>query len=355
MTPLEYYREQCRLGLFQEDEQQIQALEQLQKVRVHLIQEQRKRSGLLSALRKPKFVKGLYLWGGVGIGKTCVMDCFFHSLPFTQKLRMHFHHFMNLVQTELKKYQGQKNPLDRIVQDLAQRTLVLCFDEFIVSDIADAMILERLLNSFFAQGLCLVTTSNIHPDDLYKWGLQRQHFMPAIHLLKKKLEIMHLPGQIDYRLRHLKQAGIFYVPNDDIAEDNMEKDFAVLAGDEAVHAQPIQLLGRIIPIRKQAGNLIWFDFKVICGIPRSQDDYLALVKKYNTFFISDVPIIGPSARDKIILFIKLIDILYDARARLVLSAETTLDKIYNQGRLLAEYTRTLSRLMEMQSENYFIQ
>lgn len=354
MTPLDYYHEQVRGGLIVEDPQQLRALQHLEKLRQRLLRENLKRAGLFASLRKAKRVKGLYLWGGVGIGKTFLMDCFYHSLPFSKKLRLHFHPFMSYVHTELKKHQGKKDPLQIVATELAQQVLVLCFDEFFVSDVADAMLLGRLLEALFAEGVCLVATSNVSPDELYKNGLQRQHFLPAIALLKKEVEVLHLSGQVDYRLRHLKHVGVFYIPNDETAQDNMEKSFALLSNNESVHSEAIELFGREIPIIKQAGSIIWFDFKVICGVPRSQEDYLALAKKYSTIFVSDVPILSPQARDKISLFIKLVDVLYDARVRLVLSAEAGLDKIYSQGRLHFEYTRTHSRLLEMQSEDYFL-
>jgi len=354
MTPLDYYREQAQHGQLVEDPQQIEALEQLSRIRQQLLREHLKRAGIFASLRKPRQVKGLYLWGGVGIGKTFLMDCFYHSLPIAKKLRLHFHAFMSMVHAELKKHQGKKNPLQLIAATLAEQALVLCFDEFFVSDIADAMLLDRLLAALFAHGVCLVTTSNVKPDDLYKNGLQRQHLLPAIALLKRELAVLHLSGQTDYRLRHLKQAGVFYIPDDEAAQDNMEKSFSLLSKNQPVDTAALQWFGREVPIVKQAGDVVWFDFKVICGLPRSQEDYLLLAKKYQTIFISHVPRLPPQSRDKISLFIKLVDVLYDARLRLVLSAEVPLEKIYSQGRLAFEYTRTLSRLLEMQSEEYFL-
>lgn len=354
MTPVTYYYERCRNGQFIEDKQQVRALQHVQSLYQNLLKEAARRSGVFSALRKPKRVKGLYLWGGVGIGKTFLMDCLYYSLPFSHKLRLHFYQFMSFVHVELKKNQGKKDPLQFIADELAKKAMVLCFDEFFVSDIADAMLLGRLLEALFARGVCLVATSNVAPDDLYRNGLQRQHFLPTIALLKKKVDVLHLTGRVDYRLRHLKHAGVFYIPNDAVALENMEKSFSLLADNEKTLFTPIQLFDRMIPVIKKTEGLVWFDFKVICAVPRSQEDYLALVKKYHTIFISNVPILAGNSRDKITLFIKLVDVLYDARVRLVLSAETTMDNIYRQGRLAFEYTRTLSRLLEMQSETYFL-
>ncbi|HSW71530.1 MAG TPA: cell division protein ZapE [Gammaproteobacteria bacterium] len=354
MTPIAYYHSHCLTGQITEDKQQLRALQHLEKVYQDLLKETLRRAGLFAVLRKPKLVKGFYLWGGVGIGKTFLMDCFYHSLPFIKKRRMHFHQFMSYVHAELKKQQGKKDPLQCIADELAEQTLVLCFDEFYVSDITDAMLLGRLLEALFSRGVCLVATANVAPDELYKNGLQRQHFLPTIALLKKKVEIFHLKGEVDYRLRHLKHAGVFYIPNDEAAQDNLEKSFSLLTNNTSVSTAGIELYDRSIPVIKRAKEVIWFDFKVICGVPRSQEDYLALVKKYSTILISNVPILPANSRDKISLFIKLVDVLYDARIRLVLSAEGTMDKIYSEGRLRFEYTRTLSRLIEMQSETYFL-
>lgn len=353
MTPIDFYQEQCRNGQVYEDKEQMQVLQHLEKLRQQLLREHQKRKGLFASLRKPKQIPGLYLWGGVGVGKTFLMDCFYHTLPIAKKRRMHFHAFMCFVHTELKKQQGKKDPLQQVAAELADEMMVLCFDEFFVSDIADAMLLGRLLEALLARGVCLVATSNVPPEELYKNGLQRQHFLPTIALLQKELEVLHLLGHTDYRLRHLKHAGVFYIPNDETALDNLEKSFFLLSQRERVDSSPIEVLGRTIPIIKQAGPVIWFDFKVLCGIPRSQEDYLVLAEKYTTLFISDLPVLSAQSRDKISLWIKLVDVLYDARRRLVLSAEAPLEQIYSQGRFSFEYKRTLSRLLEMQSEDYF--
>ena len=352
-TLLEHYHEEVRTGLVIEDPQQLEVLQHLQKIQQHLLKASRK-TKFFKPFHRSQFIKGLYLWGGVGVGKTFLMDSFFHSLPFPNKLRMHFYQFMQMVHEDLKKYQGKKDPLKIIAHGLAQKTLVLCFDEFFVTDIADAMILGRLLEALFAAGICVVLTSNFEPDELYKNGLQRQHFLPTIAFLKKHTDVVHLESQTDYRLLHLKRAGVFYIPNDSAAQDNMEKSFLLLAQGEPISTQAIELFGRKIPIVKATQKIIWFDFNVLCQAPRSQQDYLALAKQYHTILISDVPVIPSGARDKVSLFIKLVDVLYDAHIRLVLSVAVPLEKIYIQGPLLFEFNRTLSRLIEMQSETYFL-
>ncbi len=353
MTPLDYYHEQCQKGFITADEQQLAALQILQNTYDALLQEQQKRQSLFAILRKPQLVTGVYLWGGVGIGKTFLMDCFYECLPFPNKMRMHFFQFMQMVHQELAKYQGTRDPLQIIAKNIAQKNILLCFDELFVSDITDAMLLGRLFRALFSRGVCLVTTSNVAPDDLYKNGLQREQFLPAIAMLKADTHVVHMPTLIDYRLRHLQEAGVFYTPLNEAARRNMEKSFVLLANGKPVSTEPIMIAGRPIHIKKQAGDIVWFNFTDICNVPRSQKDYLEIVKKYKTIFISDIPIIPPSAKDTICLFITLVDVFYDARVRLVISAAEPVAELYNRGYMIMEYTRTHSRLLEMQSMEYF--
>lgn len=353
MTPIDYYYDQLKQGIIFEDPEQLNALQHLQRVYNDLIIEYKRRSSWLSSFRKSHLIKGLYLWGGVGIGKTFLMDCFFHSLPFKQKKRMHFHQFMQEVHNALTRHQGEKDPLQVIAKEFAANEMVLCFDEFYVSDITDAMLLGRLLKALFDQKVCLVTTSNVAPDDLYKHGLQRSQFLPAIAMLKKETEVIHISSAIDYRLRHLKEAGVFYTPLNAEADDNMEKSFKTLIENQSISTEPINLYGRSIKIIKRAGNIIWFDFNDICRVPRSQKDYLGIAEQYKTVFISNIPVIQEREKDTICLFISLIDVLYDARVRLVISAEEPVPQLYSRGYMILEYTRTHSRLLEMQSVDYF--
>lgn len=353
MTPLDYYQEQCDKKVIFKDEQQVLAMQHLQHIFFELLKEHQHRQSIRGWFFRPKLVKGLYLWGGVGIGKTFMMDCFYNCLPFSQKMRMHFHQFMQMVHQELTKLQGKKDPLQWVAKNLAQQTMLLCFDELFVSDITDAMLLGRLFRALYTQGVCLITTSNTAPDDLYKNGLQREQFLPAIALLKENTTVLHVATTTDYRLRHLKEAGVFYFPLDDVARANMEKSFTTLTEGLSITADPIIILGREIRIKKQAGSVIWFDFTELCTVPRSQNDYLAIAKQYQTILISDIPIIPPEAKDTICLFISLVDVFYDARVRLVISAMESVAQIYNRGYMTLEYTRTHSRLLEMQSTDYF--
>lgn len=353
LTPLNYYETQIQQGIIQADIEQYAALKNFDSLFHLLIQEHKKRTKFYAHFRAPHTVPGLYVWGNVGVGKTFLMDCFYSCLPFSEKLRMHFHEFMQLVHRELKKHQGRKDPLNYVAKDIAKNNIVLCFDEFIVSDIADAMLLARLLKALFSRGVCLVVTSNAMPDDLYKNGLQRRLFLPAIDLIKQHTKVMHLPSLTDYRLRHLTEAGVFYFPNDETAAIKMEHSFSLLAGHKPVSVASIEIEGRTIPVRKRTDDIIWFDFAVICAVPRSQMDYLALVAQFNTIFISDIPVMLPTATNTITLFIRFVDVIYNAHIRLVFSAEKPVDQLYGEGNLTAEYKRTCSRLIEMQSEQYY--
>lgn len=352
-TPLDYYYQKCREGIIFEDANQISALQSLQRIYHELLIEDKRHRSLFSYFYKPRLIKGLYLWGSVGIGKTFLMDCFFQSLPFQNKMRMHFYQFMQSIQSALTKEQGSKNPLQKIAKAIAKQTRVLCFDELFVSDIADAMVLGKLLKELFKQGVCFVATSNTEPNELYKNGLQREQFIPAINLINAQTEVIHITTKVDYRLRHLKEAGVFYTPLDDIAHQNMEKTFTVLTQGEKIESSPIIIYGRPINVYKRSKKVVWFKFNDICSVPRSQKDYLELAKQYETIFISDIPIIGSNDRDKICLFIGLVDVFYDARIRLVISAAEPVEKLYDRGHMISEYTRTHSRLTEMQSTDYF--
>jgi cell division protein ZapE len=355
MTPIDYYRAQAAKGLITSDPKQLVVLEIFAELQQNLIEENDKRAGRLRLLHKTRLVQGIYLWGGVGIGKTFLMDCFFHSLPFENKIRMHFHKFMRLVHEKLKQHQGEQDPLVAIAKEFAKSAIVLCFDEFFITDITDAMLLGRLIKALFDNGLTLVATSNIAPDVLYKNGLQRSRFLPAIQLLKTETTVLHLPIEIDYRLRHLQKAGVFYTPLDESARQNMEKNFSVLTQGKKVLATPLTICGRSVNVIKRAedNSVVWFDFKEICTVPRSQQDYLAIAEKFKTVMISDIPNIAVNEKDTISLFINMVDVFYDARTRLVISAAEPIEQIYSRGYMAKEYTRTNSRLEEMQSVDYF--
>lgn len=353
MTPIDYYHKQCQQGDISTDQRQLAALQSLQRVYNELIIEHKKRSGIFKLFYQHRVTTGVYLWGSVGAGKTFLMDCFYQSLPFKQKCRMHFHQFMQRIHAQLKKYQGEVDPLQAVATDLAKEYMVICFDEFFVSDIADAMLLGRLLKALFENNVTLVATSNIVPDDLYKNGLQRLQFLPAIALIKKNTQVVHIITDIDYRLRYLQAAGVYYEPADQTADDNMQKTFMLLTHGQTLDETPLQINGRQVRFKKKTEEIIWFDFADICHIPRSQQDYLVIAERYRTVFISDIPIIDEQARDIISLFIKLVDVFYDAKIKLVISAAASATKLYVSGQMITEYARTCSRLLEMQSMDYF--
>lgn len=352
MTPIEYYHKQCNTGLVFDDQHQRAVLQHLQEIHQQLIQENKKRKRYFSLLRQPVTVQGLYMWGGVGIGKTFLMDCFYHTIPFPNKLRIHFHQFMRMVHHQLKKHQGEKNPLDNIAKDLADSAMLICFDEFFVSDIADAMLLAKLFKALFSRGVCLVATSNAKPDDLYLKGLQRQLFLPAIAMIKENTTVLHIPTTADYRLLHSKSSGSFYMPNDEATMEKMEVHFRYYTEGLPVSHEPIEICGRQIQINKQAGDVVWFDFEKLCTVPRSQHDYLEIANTYATVFISNIPKISEHSNNIINLFIRLIDVFYDSRIRLIFSAALPINEIYTQGNMVADYARARSRLQEMQSEAY---
>lgn len=353
MTPIEYYLDQCSKELISKDSHQLVVLQALQKLYEELISENQSRQTTFSFLRRNKLIKGVYLWGSVGIGKTFMMDCFYHCIPFNKKMRMHFHQFMQWIHQELKLHQGKKNPLEHVADDLAQKTMVLCFDELFVSDITDAMLLGKLFDALFSRKICLVATSNSAPDDLYKNGLQREQFLPAIDLLKLNMNVVFLPTSIDYRLRHLKEAGVFYTPLNKESAVNMENSFQVLAGADEVFSGPVEIHHRLIHSQKRTNNVIWFEFIDICTPPRSQQDFLAIAEKYQTVFISNIPPTRTADKDTICLFINLVDVFYDARVRIVVSSAEPVSELYRKGTMVLEFARTHSRLLEMQSEDYF--
>lgn len=362
LSPMERYQRDLQCENFRHDASQELAVKYLQQLYEALLaSEQARRDVGLGALFKRMLgrdsrepIKGVYFWGGVGRGKTYLMDNFYESLPFPQKMRMHFHRFMRRVHAELKQLDGQKNPLQKVADIIAAETRVICFDEFFVSDITDAMILGTLMSELFARGVVLVATSNIVPDGLYKDGLQRARFLPAIALLKEHTRVVNVDGGVDYRLRALEQAELYHSPLDAQADASLHKSFCSLlasAGDEKRN-EVLIVEGRKIKSRYSAEGVVWFDFVDICDGPRSQNDYIELSKEYHSVFISNVPGLGRANDDQARRFINLVDEFYDRHVKLVISAERPLAEIYSDGKLNFEFQRTVSRLLEMQSHEY---
>lgn len=358
MTPFERYQQDLQSGHIVADATQTQAIQYLQQIYEQLIARQQQQRTftyrLRSHLKRPQPVKGLYMWGGVGIGKTYLMDTFFQALPpEIGKLRMHFHAFMQMVHQQLRALQGHENPLQLIAKNLAEQTKVLCFDEFFVSDIGDAMLLAGLLEAIFAQGMTLITTSNVEPTQLYYNGLQRSRFLPAIDAIQQYTNVIHLDIQHDYRLRHLTQFGGYYCPLDIKSEENMLRFFHHLTHGAAPQVGALEINARDIAYKAHAGDVVWFDFEHLCNIPRSSMDYLELAKRFQTVLVSNVPQLKQDQTDKITYFIQLVDVFYDSHVKLIISAAVPIADIYVEGRLVFEYQRTQSRLLEMQSKEYW--
>lgn len=364
MTPLERYKKDLQRDDFSYDPSQETAVKHLQRLFDDLIAQENQPQPKASVLGKftsrfrkaesPEPVKGLYFWGGVGRGKTYLMDTFYDSLPIERKMRTHFHRFMQRVHADLKALDGTKNPLDTIAEQYAEEARIICFDEFFVSDITDAMILGGLFEKLFGNGVSLVATSNIVPDGLYKDGLQRARFLPAIALLNKHTEVVNVDGGVDYRLRALEQAELYHYPLDSQADASLNTSFESLSPDldEAVDAEIVEVNGRGIQSRRLCEDVIWFDFKELCEGPRSQNDYIELAKVYHAVLVSNVPQLGRSNDDAARRFINMVDEFYDCGVKLILSAQAPIHEIYTDGRLNFEIERTQSRLLEMQSHEY---
>lgn len=303
---------------------------------------------LISFARPPR---GVYFWGGVGRGKSFLMDAFYDAVPYRRKRRVHFHAFMQEIHAALKNHKQESDPLIQVAADLASRTRLLCFDEFHVSDIADAMILGRLFTGLFEKGVVVVTTSNYPPDGLYPNGLQRQLFLPTIEMLKEHLDVIEVDAGVDYRLRTLEQIDTFLVPADAAADARLKVDFQAIAGNPGKTGE-ITILERNIRVRRRAPEVIWFDFDVLCGGPRSQNDYLELAREHHTIILSNVPKLSREQSSEARRFTWLVDVLYDHRVKLVISAAVPADQLYTEGTQAEEFKRTVSRLIEMRSEEY---
>jgi cell division protein ZapE len=311
----------------------------------------RRSNAVTKLLVRPPIPRGVYMWGGVGRGKSFLMDCFFQSVPLTRKTRLHFHEFMREVHRELQDLKGTPNPLQELGARIARRFRLICFDEFHVSDVTDAMILHRLLEAMFANRVSIVTTSNFHPDGLYPNGLHRDRILPAIALLKDKLEVINVDAGTDYRQRTLAQVDLYRTPLGPDAEAALTKAFEQLA--EARDEEPVlHIEQREITARRKAGGVVWFDFKWLCGGPRSQNDYLEIASRFHTLILSNVPQMPPRMASEARRFTWLVDVLYDRRVKLIISAEVPPADLYTEGPLAHEFPRTVSRLTEMQSAEF---
>lgn len=352
MNVTEYYEHELKTRGYQSDAAQRAAVERLQRCYGEWVAYKARRSNAFKKLViRPDLPRGVYMWGGVGRGKSFLMDSFYAVVPVQRKTRLHFHEFMREVHRELEELKGQADPLDELARRIAKRYRLICFDEFHVSDIADAMILYRLLDRLFLNGVQFVMTSNYDPDDLYPDGLHRDRMLPAIALLKDKLDVLNVDAGIDYRQRTLTQVRMYHTPLGAEADRALRHAFAQLAAvpDES----PIlHIEKREIKALRRADGVVWFDFATLCGGPRSQNDYLELASRFHAIVLSEVPQMSPRMASEARRFTWLIDVLYDHKVKLLMSAAVPAEDLYIEGPMANEFSRTVSRIVEMQSKEY---
>jgi cell division protein ZapE len=310
-----------------------------------------RRTKLRKLLVRPDLPRGVWFWGGVGRGKSFLMDCFFAAVPYERKRRVHFHAFMREIHERLQALKNEADPLAKFAAQVAKETRLMCFDEFHVSDIADAMILGRLMEALFEAGVLFCVTSNYPPDGLYPNGLQRERLLPTIALLNARLDVIKIDAGIDYRLRALQQADIYHFPADQDTDQAMMATFGRIAGGGG-HDRPLEINGRKLSVIHRAPGVAWFDFASLCGGPRSQNDYLDVAHRFHTVFLSSVPRMGPDQASEARRFTWLVDVLYDHRVKLVMSAACQVNELYMAGPQASEFQRTVSRLIEMRSQDY---
>lgn len=362
ISVLHAYQQELAAHGFHADPAQLRAAEQLEHCAQEWADYKAKRGGTLKKMiSKPPLPRGIYLWGGVGRGKSLLMDCFFKHVPLERKVRLHFHEFMRATHREMHDLRGTEDPLDEVAQRVARRYRLICFDEFHVSDIADAMILERLLRALFASRVGFIMTSNYHPDDLYPDGLHRDRVLPAIALLKQHMDIVQVDGGQDYRQFARGDVPAYLFPLDADSDRRMRETFARLSlppqqttpETVAVESAPVlQIEAREIRAIARKGSVIWFDFATLCGGPRSQNDYLELANRFDTVLLSGVPEMSAAMSSEARRFTWLVDVLYDHKVKLIVSAAVPAHELYTQGTLANEFVRTVSRLVEMQSTDY---
>ena len=335
---------------FELDAAQILALQHLQRLYEDLVALERLEASLIRLLARRQTVQGIYLWGGVGRGKSFLMDSFFNCAPLARKRRIHFHRFMQEIHHALNRLQGEENPLAIIAREIAKETRLICLDEFHVTDITDAMLMRRLLEGLFEHGVVLVTTSNLHPDTLYRDGLQRGQFVPAIELIKRNLEIVNVDDGTDYRLRELERAGVYHIGAG--SGERLEQAFIAIARHESDEAPALEIEGRIINARRHARGVAWFDFSELCDGPRGKADYIELARRYHTVMISCIPVFGAEDADIVRRFTWLVDEFYDRRVKLIASAAAQPADLYPYVEGGDQFQRTISRMTEMQTRAY---
>ncbi|AVF94204.1 MULTISPECIES: cell division protein ZapE [Vibrio] len=360
MTPLQQYQKDIAEHGFQRDEAQYQAVVALDKLYHAIVEFQSAPVPQLSKWQKlmgkkidmPEPPKGLYFWGGVGRGKTYLMDAFFDALPTQRKMRVHFHRFMYRVHDELKLLGDVENPLAKVADKFKEEADVVCFDEFFVSDITDAMILATLLQEMFKRQMILVATSNIEPQNLYRNGLQRARFLPAIDMILARCDVLNVDSGVDYRLRTLEQAEIYHYPLDEQANINLNKYYQQLTGERQIVAHQIEVNHRQLEVIEASDGVLHASFAQLCQTARSQNDYIELSRIYHTVLLADVQQMNRKIDDAARRFIALVDEFYERNVKLIISAEVPMEDLYTEGQLEFEFKRCLSRLTEMQSHEY---
>lgn len=352
MNVSEYFEQSLSERGFAADDAQRAGVARLQQCYDEWVAYKSRRSNAIRrALVHPDLPRGVYLYGGVGRGKSMLMDAFFVTLPLLRKTRLHFHEFMREVQREMAALQGTVDPLTELSRRIARRFRLICFDEFHISDVTDAMILHRLLEGLFDNGVQLVATSNFHPDDLYPDGLHRDRILPAIELIKQKMDVIKIDAGVDYRHKALRGLNLYITPLGDGAQARMAQAFERMASS-AEEEPMLTIEGREIQALQRAGGVVWFSFHELCETARSQNDYLELASRFHTVLVSDVPQMTEAMASAARRFTLLVDVLYDRRIKLILSAAVPPEQLYVRGPLDYEFTRTVSRLNEMQSAEY---
>ena len=368
LSPSQHYQLALKAGELLEDAAQAEVIDRLNDLYHRLLKRYETDQGLwsrttrrLGRTREPE--RGLYIWGGVGRGKTMLVDSFFDCLPWQRKLRVHFHRFMQRVHGRLAAHSGAKNPLERVADEIADEALVLCFDEFFVSDIGDAMILAGLVEALFKRGVTLVATSNIPPSDLYRDGLQRARFLPAIALIERHLEVVHLDAPTDYRFRTLQRAALWHTPHDGAAHEALAGYFASLGGQAVAESasgsgtsvdapQWLEINQRRMQLIASAPGMAWFTFSTLCDEPRSAADFVELAREYHTILVEQIPVLARDKEDSARRFINLVDEFYDRNVKLIATAACAPEALYHGTRLRFEFERTVSRLQEMRTHEY---
>lgn len=358
MTPWERYQSDLQQQGFSADPSQRAAVDYTQQLYDQLLNEYESVDGLLTKIRKTfgtrdkNSVKGLYLWGGVGRGKTYIVDSFFESLPFVEKKRIHFHRFMQMIHQELGQLRDRENPLLLVADKFVTDTRVLCFDEFHVTDITDAMLLGGLLKALIERGIVLVATSNEAPDQLYSDGLQRDRFLPAIQLIKEHTHVINVDSGIDYRLRYLDHAEIYHCPLDKKAHAMLEENFSHISPDQGQDSIVLEIEGRPVNTVRCADGVVWFEFMDICDGPRGPADYIEIARQYQTVLIANVPVLEEADNDRAKRFMTLVDEFYDRNVKLIITAAADPEYLYNGKQFAKPFERTISRLQEMRTHDY---